>query len=82
MLLTGRVQAHGGKVAIPFVNIRIRGKNTGTVADESGSFSLRVPLRLATDTLTFSAVGYEEQAVAIAQLTKHQTFSLQKKPRP
>ncbi|MCR5889116.1 carboxypeptidase-like regulatory domain-containing protein [Hymenobacter sp. J193] len=66
--LTGVVQALETRLPLPYVNIGIRGKNTGTVADENGAFSLRVPAARTGDTLTFSAVGYEEQAWPLAQL--------------
>lgn len=82
VLLTGRVQGQSDKAAIPFVNIGIRGKNTGTTADANGEFSLRIPPNRANDTLTFSAIGYQEQAVAITQIVGQQqyTFTLVEKP--
>jgi hypothetical protein len=82
ILLTGRVLARGDKAAIPFVNIGIRGKNTGTAADANGEFSLRIPPNRTNDTLTFSAIGYQEQAVAISQIAGNQLhiFALVEKP--
>ena len=81
MLLTGRVQAQGDKAAIPFVNIGIRGRNTGTAANANGEFSLLIPPNLVNDALTFSAIGYQEQAVGVAQIVSQQrhTFSLVQK---
>lgn len=72
LLLTGQVQAQGTKAPISYANLGIRGKNTGTIADEQGAFSLRIPTNRATDTLTFSAIGYQEQAIPIRQLAPHQ----------
>ncbi|MDU0371132.1 carboxypeptidase-like regulatory domain-containing protein [Hymenobacter endophyticus] len=66
--LVGQVQVQGTQQPLPFVNIGIRGKNTGTVADADGSFQLRVPIERQLDTLTFSAVGYQEQAWPLVQL--------------
>ena len=81
VLRTGRVQAQTGRAAIPFVNIGIKGKNTGTTANENGEFALHIPSSLAHDTLTFSAVGFQEQALAIAKLVSSQqhTFILAEK---
>lgn len=81
ILLTGHVQAQATKAPIPFVNIGIKGKNTGTAADENGSFSLRIPPNLVNDTLTFSAIGFKEQAGAIAKIasSQQQTFTLEEK---
>lgn len=72
VLLSGSVRASGTQQPLPYVNIGIRGKNVGTVADEHGAFSLRVPAARAADTLTFSAIGYQERAVPLAQLTARQ----------
>lgn len=82
VLLTGHVQAQGSRAAIPFVNIGIRGKNAGTIADENGEFALHIPARLANDTLTFSAIGFREQAVAIAKIaaSQQQAFLLAENP--
>lgn len=81
ILLIGHVQAQASKASIPFVNIGIKGKNTGTAADENGEFSLRIPPNLVNDTLTFSAIGFQEQAVAIAKIASSQqhTFALVEK---
>ena len=70
--LSGSVQAQDSRHPLPFVNIGIRGKNTGTVADEDGRFTLRIPAARAHDTLTFSAIGYQERAFPLAQLTAAQ----------
>ena len=72
ILLTGHVQAQAAKASIPFVNIGIKGKNTGTAADENGEYSLFIPPNLVNDTLTFSAIGFQEQAVAIAKIASSQ----------
>ena len=81
-LLTGRVQAQGSKATIPYVNIGVRGKNMGTTTDENGEFSLRVPSHLVNDTLTLSAIGFQEQALSIAKISGNQQhlFVLAEKP--
>ena len=66
--VAGQVLAQGSRAPVPFVNIGIRGKDIGTAADEEGRFSLLVPASRTGDTLTFSAVGYQEKAVPIRQL--------------
>jgi hypothetical protein len=72
LLLTGHLQDQRTHRPIAFVSLGIKGKNVGTVADEKGHFSLPVPASLARDSLTFSAIGYQTQVVAIAQLTSTQ----------
>ena len=52
---------------IPFVNIGIIGKNLGTVSDEEGKFSLEAPKTgwSSSDTLRFSAIGYQSVDVVL-----------------
>lgn len=45
------------------VTIKVKGKNTGTVTDVDGNFSLSIPTRGAT--LQFSYIGYKPQDVYI-----------------
>ena len=68
VLLTGQLQDQCTLRPIPFVSIGIKGRNAGTVADEKGYFSLRIPDALAGDSLTFSAIGYQAQVFLITQL--------------
>ncbi len=75
--LTGLVQARSTGQPLPFVNIGIRGKSTGTVADAHGNFGLQISEALASDTLTFSAIGYQEQGLPIAQLATGQKLLIQ-----
>lgn len=83
LLLTGQLQDQRTHLPLPFVSLGVKGKNVGTVADEKGHFSLRIPANLASDSLTFSAIGYQTQAFAIAQLATAppQTFLLLEKSK-
>jgi hypothetical protein len=55
------------RAPIPFVNIGILGKNHGTVSDDAGKFSLEVPKAgwSSSDTLRFSAIGYQSVDVVL-----------------
>jgi hypothetical protein len=81
LLLTGHLQDQRTHLPIPFVSLGITGKNVGTVADEKGHFSLRIPATLAHDSLTFSAIGYQTQAFPLVQLATMppHTFFLREK---
>jgi hypothetical protein len=81
LLLTGHLQDQRTHRPIPFVSLGVIGKNVGTVTDEKGHFSLRIPATLTRDSITFSAIGYQTQACSIAQLatTSPQTFLLREK---
>lgn len=54
------------KETIPFVNIWLLSKDMGTTADENGKFTLATAQ--ATDTLLFSAVGYTDTKIKVADL--------------
>lgn len=58
---------------VPWVNIGIRNKDFGTVSNESGKFELRIPLRFQGDTLLFSAVGFKEVALPVADMMKNKS---------
>ena len=75
--LAGVVQARRTGQPLPFVSIGIRGKNVGTVADARGAFQLQIPAAHARDTLTFSAIGYQEQRLPLAPLAAGQKLLIQ-----
>ncbi|TPE42609.1 carboxypeptidase-like regulatory domain-containing protein [Pontibacter mangrovi] len=61
---------------LPYVNIGIRNKNVGTASDEHGKFTLELPATHATDTLTFSAIGYQERSVPVSELVGMQPLEV------
>lgn len=58
----------GSRQAIEFVNIGIVGKDIGTVSNINGVFKIFLDSEMDTDTLLFSAIGYEPQLIKIANL--------------
>lgn len=78
IVLSGQLQDQHTHLPLPFVSVGIEGKNVGTVADEKGYFSLRVPDTFTRDSLTISAIGYQKQVFSIAYLAAKQqhTFFL------
>lgn len=56
---------------LAYVNIGIKGKNTGTVSKEDGSFVIQIPPEIQNDSLTFSLVGYYEVSLAVRELSSH-----------
>ncbi len=53
------------KEPIPYVHVGIAGKNTGTITNEQGLFTLNIPDSLKLESLTISSIGYETQRLAI-----------------
>ncbi|WP_266204405.1 carboxypeptidase-like regulatory domain-containing protein [Pontibacter kalidii] len=82
--LQGLVLSRDSDKPLPYVNIGIRNKNIGTASDEQGQFILSLPREHAQDTLTFSAVGYHEQAVPVREMAsiKPLEVRLQEKVTP
>jgi predicted alpha/beta superfamily hydrolase len=79
--LTGVIVDSDNQKVMPFVNIGIRHKNTGTSSLPDGTFSLNIPAQHETDTLTFSMVGYSELNVPIKNIviTDQKRFELRVK---
>jgi len=67
---------------LAYVNIGIKGKNTGTVSKEDGSFSIIIPSGLYNDSLTFSLVGYHEFSISIKDTDHEVNVILEKKASP
>jgi TonB-linked SusC/RagA family outer membrane protein len=58
--ITGKVTDEKGN-PIPYATVKIKGKKSGTAADQNGSFELQ---GAASDVLVFSATGFESQELA------------------
>ncbi|RAU82374.1 carboxypeptidase-like regulatory domain-containing protein [Pontibacter arcticus] len=77
--ISGTVASAKNGEAIPYVNIGIRNKNTGTISAENGSYTLKLQQEFSEDTLTFSAIGFEVQKVPVKQLATQQSIALKEK---
>lgn len=67
ILIKGTVtDVHG--VAIPYVNIGVVGKNTGTVSDANGLFSLEIGRSFLPDSIQFSSIGYHSKTYSVKNL--------------
>lgn len=79
--VSGKVESETTHLPISYVNIGIKNKNVGTAANQYGNFFLNIPEGMLNDTLTFSAIGYEEEIFPIGALVAAQlhTFQLTEK---
>jgi TonB-linked SusC/RagA family outer membrane protein len=66
LVVSGVVKDDSG-VALPGVNVLVKGTTTGSVTDADGKFSLEVPS--PESTLVFSFIGYQAQEVTVGQQT-------------
>ncbi|MEL7002210.1 MAG: serine hydrolase [Bacteroidota bacterium] len=65
----GKVLNAADKTPIAFINIGIISSEVGTISNEDGSFSIRIPQKYADRQLIFSAVGYERKTIPVSQLS-------------
>lgn len=63
--VTGVVTDAANGAPLPLVNIQIKGTPSGTVTDNEGRFTLRVPGPEAT--LVFFTIGYDNQEVVVGE---------------
>lgn len=66
--IKGTVKSAEQQKAIPYVNIGIKKKNLGTAAKPDGTFTFNLKEENRFDTLTFSAIGYEELSLPISTI--------------
>ncbi|TXK36846.1 carboxypeptidase-like regulatory domain-containing protein [Pontibacter qinzhouensis] len=64
-IIKGTIRSKADNAPIPFVNVGIKQKSVGTVATAEGAFSLKLLPELFDDSLTFSAIGYQEYSVPV-----------------
>ena len=77
IILQGKITDQNNET-LPFVNIGIPNKNTGTVSNENGSFKLKIPLNISEkDTVAFSYIGYKTLKKSVADLKRQQGKSIQ-----
>lgn len=56
------------KSPIAYVNIGIPNKNSGTVSDTEGAFSLTIDESHQNDSLKFSCIGFESKTLSIKDM--------------
>lgn len=74
--LTGITVDRETNLPIPYVNIGIPLKNTGTVSDAAGYFTLKLDKTYLTDTLVFTLLGYESLHLPISTITTGEPIML------
>lgn len=65
-VISGKIIDQTTKEPLPFASIGIKGKTSGTLSDENGSFSMVLKDISDADSLKFSAIGYRSQSFVVA----------------
>lgn len=67
--INGEIKDAENKTYLQYANIGISNKNTGTVSNSNGKFSLKLNESInENDLVTFSYVGYQTKTIAISKL--------------
>jgi hypothetical protein len=74
--IQGRVMDKNTQQAIPYANIGVLKSNIGTISNPDGTFQIIIPAKLHSDSLTFSALGFEKQSFLISSLTEKQILTV------
>ena len=67
-LISGSVINNQTKQPIPYVNIGIANTEVGTISNEDGSFSIKIPLKYSGQDLLFSSVGYIRKSFPVSSI--------------
>lgn len=73
--IEGKVQNHENN-AIQYSTIGIKHSKIGSIANEFGEFFLEIPDSLAQEQLIFSANGYDDKSISLAELKNNSTVVL------
>ncbi len=63
LMVTGKITDHQTGLAMPGVNIIVKGTSIGAISDPNGNFSITAPS--ANSVLTFSFIGYVNQEIEL-----------------
>lgn len=76
--IIGNVKDHDSNIAIPFVNISIKGMSIGTASDVNGNYKLVVSSEDLNKTICFSCIGYHTKEILLSNLISHPEVRLKK----
>jgi hypothetical protein len=68
LLIEGILKDVDNKAPVPFANIYLKNRQWGTISNNDGNFSLKVPIEFKDDTVNFSFVGYKTAVIPVLQL--------------
>jgi len=54
---------------LPFANISLFGKSIGTISNEQGEFSLKIPIKLIDENIVFAYIGYKNSLFPLKDLS-------------
>lgn len=70
IVIKGKIKSIHGR-GVEYANVGIIERNTGTVSDTSGNFTIEIPDSFITDSLTFKHINYETKSESIKDLVQN-----------
>ena len=67
-LINGQVVDFATRKPIMYVNIGILGSSVGTISNDDGTFSIKVPSEYSEASVIFSMLGYEPREIPVQRL--------------
>ena len=61
---------------IPYANIGILDTEIGTLSNEDGSFSIKIPIEYQVKNLLFSSVGYKRKSIPLLTISKSSSMQV------
>lgn len=74
--ITAKILDQSSNKPIPYVNVGIAQKQTGTVSNSLGIFSLVIPDSLTYESLIVSAIGYETKSISVQELVREKEVNI------
>ena len=81
-IVEGKIMDHSTKRTLAYVNIGILNSPIGTISNEDGTFSIRIPPTHTGDSLIFSMLGYERQVIQVRLLPDKSDLTIYLKEKP
>jgi len=67
--ISGRIIDKDTRNPLPFANLSILGKSIGTITNEEGFFSFKIPLSFKNENLVCTYIGYKNAEIPLLDLT-------------
>ncbi|WP_438962042.1 carboxypeptidase-like regulatory domain-containing protein, partial [Nonlabens sp.] len=68
IVVEGIIKDSERKEILPFANIYLQKKYTGTISNEKGEFKITIPSGQENDSLVISYIGYNSQKISITSI--------------
>lgn len=80
--IEGTVLNLSSKEPIAFVNIGIINTSLGTLSNEDGSFSIKIPQDYFKESIIFSVLGFEGLSILVSEFSKENYYTIYLKESP